>query len=118
MYQMPSNKANEQLYRNRVTGCSYMTAMVLLTAYSIHRPKHRDLSLDSHLVEIGLRTIDKMAKETEKNEMLKSFQATCTELHQRTQQRCAEASIMIDNVDCSSCIVDIHHGSEGNRHHI
>ena len=62
-----------------------MTAMVLLTANSMHRPKHSDLSLDSHLVEIGLQTIDKMVKETE-NETLQSFQATCTELHQRTQQ--------------------------------
>jgi hypothetical protein len=93
-----------------------MTAMVLLTANSMHRPKHGDLLLDSHLVEIGLQTIDKMVKETE-NEMLQSFQATCTELHQRTQQRCAEAAIMANNVDCSSCFVDIQHGVEGNSHH-
>lgn len=63
-----------------------MTAMVLLTANSMHRPKHGDMSLDNDLVEIGLQTIDKMVKETE-NEMLKSFQATCTELHQCKQQR-------------------------------
>lgn len=75
-----------------------MTAMVLLTANSMHRPKHSDLSLDSYLVEIGLQTIDKMVKET-KNEMLQSFQATCTELHQRTQQRYTEANIMANNVD-------------------
>ncbi|KAH7120847.1 fungal-specific transcription factor domain-containing protein [Dendryphion nanum] len=84
-----------------ISGCSYMTAMVLLTANSMHRPKHGDLSLDNHLVEIGLRTINTMAKDTE-NEILQSFQATCTELHQRTQQRCAEAAIMASNADGTS----------------
>jgi hypothetical protein len=97
-------------------GCSYMTAMVLLTANSMHRPKHGDLFLDSHLVEIGLQTIDKMVKETE-NEWLQSFQATCTELHQHAQQRCAEAAIMANDADCSSCFVDIQHGVEEDRHH-
>ncbi|KAK2802788.1 hypothetical protein FQN51_004316 [Onygenales sp. PD_10] len=81
--------------------------------FCMHRPKHGDLSLDSHLVEIGLQRIDKMAKETE-NEALQSFQATCTELHQRMQQRCAEAAIMANNVDCSSCFVNTQHGVEGN----
>lgn len=93
-----------------------MTAMVLLTANSMHKPKHDDLSLDSHLVEIGLRTIGIMVKKTE-NEKLQSFQATCTELHQRTQQRCAEAAIMANNVDRSSCFVDIQYGVEGNSQH-
>lgn len=93
-----------------------MTAMVLLTANIMHRPKHGDLSLNNHLVEIGLQTIDQFRKET-KNEMLQSFQATCTELHQRTQQGCAEAAIMANNVDCSSCTIDIQHGIEGNSQH-
>jgi hypothetical protein len=93
-----------------------MTAMVLLTANSMHRPNHGALSLDIHLVESGLRTIDKMAKEAE-NETLKSFQTTCTELHQRTQQRCAEAAIMANSVEFLSGFEDIHRGIEGNRHH-
>lgn len=93
-----------------------MTAMVLLTANSIHRPRHGDFSLDSYLVEIGLQIIDKLAKETE-NEMLQSFQATCTELHQRTQQRCVEAAIMANNVHYSTCFGDIQYGIEGNSLH-
>jgi hypothetical protein len=92
-----------------------MTAMVLLTANSMHRPRHNDLSLDNHLVEIGLQKIDKMAKETE-SEMLQSFQATCTELHQRTQQRCSEAAIMASNIDYSS-FIDMPHGIEGHSLH-
>lgn len=83
-----------------------MTAMVLLIANSMHRPKHSDLSLDSHLVEIGLQTVDSMVKETG-SDMLRSFQATCTELHQRMQQRCAEAAVMANQVGSSSCFIDI-----------
>lgn len=83
-----------------------MSAMVLLTANSMDKPNHGDLSLDSHLVETGLRTISTMAKETE-NKKIQSFQATFIELHQRTQERCAEAAIMANNVDGSSRFVDI-----------
>ncbi|KAH8799847.1 fungal-specific transcription factor domain-containing protein [Xylogone sp. PMI_703] len=97
------------------TGCSYMTAMLLLTANSMHRPEHSNVSLDSNLVETGLQTVDKMARETE-SEMLQSFQATCTELHQRTQQRCAEAAIMANSVNCSSYFVGMQYGIEGNSH--
>jgi hypothetical protein len=92
-----------------------MTAMVLLTANSLHKLNHGDLSLDRHLVEIGLQTINQMAKETE-SEMLQSFHATCTELHQRTQQRCAEAAIMANNVDYSSRYVHTQHRVEENSH--
>jgi len=93
-----------------------MTAMVLLTANSMHKPTHGDLFLDNYLVEVGLQKIDKMVKETD-NEMLRSFQATCTELHQHTQQRCAEAAIMANTADPSSYSVGIQHGIEGNSHH-
>jgi hypothetical protein len=96
-------------------GCSYITAMVLLAANSMHRPKHGNLALDSHLVEIGLQTIDKMVKET-RNKMLQSFQDTCTELHQRMQERCVEAIIRANNVNCSSRSEDILYGIEGNSH--
>lgn len=75
-----------------------MTAMLLLTANSLHRPEHRDMVLDIHLVDIGLQTVDGFVKETG-DERLLSFQATCTELHQRAQQRRAETVIMADNAD-------------------
>lgn len=78
-----------------------MTAMVLLTANNMHKPKHNDLSLDSKLVETALHKIDTMAKET-KSEAVESFQVTCTELHQRTQQRCAELAMMANNVNYPS----------------
>ena len=81
----------------------------------MYRPKHGELSLDSHLVEIGLHTIDKMVKET-KNKILQSSQATCAELHQRMQQRCAEA-VIANKVDFSSRVEDVLHVIEGNSHH-
>ncbi|PTB42725.1 hypothetical protein M441DRAFT_57394 [Trichoderma asperellum CBS 433.97] len=95
------------------TGCSYMTAMVLLTANSMHRPQHNKLALDSQLIEVGLQTLEKMVQETG-SEMLKSFQATCAELYQHTQRRCDEAAIIANNVDYSSVFLDTNYGSEEN----
>jgi hypothetical protein len=81
---------------NRTVGCSYMTAMVLLVANSMQSPRHDDLPLDNHLVVVGLQTVDRIANETG-NKAIQSFQRTCTELHQRTQQMCAEAAIVAAN---------------------
>ncbi|KAF1849108.1 uncharacterized protein K460DRAFT_278392 [Cucurbitaria berberidis CBS 394.84] len=97
------------------TGCTYMTAMVLLIANSMHRPKHSDSSLDRQLVDFGLQTVDRMVKETE-NETIRSCQATFAELHQLMQKRCAESAITANNVDWASCLVDMQHGIEGNSH--
>lgn len=69
-----------------------MTAMVILTANSMHTPQHNHLILDIQLIEAGLQVVDKMVQETG-SEMLKSFEATCAELHQHTQRRCLEATI-------------------------
>ncbi|KAF2435307.1 hypothetical protein EJ08DRAFT_580643 [Tothia fuscella] len=99
------------------TGCSYMTSMVLLTANSMHKPIHSDLSLDKYLVEVGLRTVDKIAKDTG-SEMLQSFQETCTELHERTQQKRAEAAGIANSVESSSYFVNLQHSLEGNNPHI
>jgi hypothetical protein len=94
-----------------------MTAMVLLTANSMHTPTHDDFFFDSHLVETGLEIIKDIMKETE-SETLRSFQAVCTELHQRMQQKCAEAvAIMPDTVDYSACFIDTQHEIEGISHH-
>lgn len=93
-----------------------MTAMVLLTANSMHKLQHNNLALDSQLVEVGLQTIEKMAQETG-SEVLKSFQATCAELHQHTQRRCVEATIMANNVDYSSLCLDTQYGSEENSNY-
>lgn len=83
-----------------------MTSVVLLIANSMHRPKHGDLSLDSHLVENGLQSMSEMIKETE-NEALQSFLATCTEMHQSMQQRCAAAAMIANGVVSSLFPADI-----------
>lgn len=88
-----------------------MTAMVLLTVNSMHRPQHNKLALDSQLIEVGLQTLETMVQETG-SEMLKSFQATCAELHQHTKRRCNEEAIIANSVDYSSVFLDTHYGSE------
>jgi hypothetical protein len=75
-----------------------MTAMMLLVANSMHKPRHDNLFLDNHLVENGLQIVNKMVKETD-SELLRSFQITCSELHQRTQEKCALAA---DDFDWAS----------------
>ena len=101
-HRTPLNNTNQEYSGIRMTGCSYMTAMVLLTANSMHRPRHGDLSLDRYLVESGLRTVDRLVKEIGNNGTLQSFRMTCTELHQRTQERCAEAAITVKTVGSST----------------
>lgn len=63
-----------------------MTAMMLLTANSMHKPQHDKLSIDKQLVDDGLQVIDRIVEETE-NEALRSFQGTCAELLQHALQR-------------------------------
>ena len=61
-----------------------MTAMVVLTANSMHKPQHDDLVSDKELVSDGLQFLDKMVEDN-KCEVLRTFHQTCTELHQRVQ---------------------------------
>ncbi|KAJ4983981.1 fungal specific transcription factor domain-containing protein [Stagonosporopsis vannaccii] len=72
------------------TGCSYMTAMVLLTVNNMHRPRHSKLPLDDRLVEAGLEKVSQLASETD-SQTLQSFQAGFTEIFQHTQQKSAAA---------------------------
>lgn len=99
----------------RATGCTYMTAMVILTANGMHKPQHNNLVSDIRLIEAGLQTVDKMVQETG-SEMLKSFQATCAELHQHTQRRCLEAAIMANDVDYTSSFLATQNSSDSNGH--
>lgn len=78
-----------------------MTAMVLLTANSMHEPKHSDSFLDNHLVEIGLQKVRQMVMESE-SKTLQSFQATFIEIYHYSQQRCAKAARLASNADNSS----------------
>ena len=70
----------------------------------MHDPKHDNLFLDNDLIENGLQLVDKMAKETG-NDMLRSFQATCTELHQHMQRKCAEVGIVTSDREHSSHLI-------------
>lgn len=74
-----------------------MTAIMILTANSMYDPKHDNLFSDSYLVKNELQIVDKMAKETG-SDMLQSFQATCTELYQYLQRKCAKAGIIANDI--------------------
>ena len=75
-----------------------MTAMILLTAYSMHKPGHDNSSLDKRLVDTGLQTLDRMVGATN-IAMLRSTRAICVELHQRAQQMRGEAIMMAKERD-------------------
>ena len=73
-----------------------MTAMVLLTANSMRRPRHEKMAFDSQLVSSGLEMVQTMAAQTG-NDGLQSFRDTCGELHQEAQRRSLIASSMEAN---------------------
>jgi hypothetical protein len=89
-----------------------MTAMVLLVANSMHKPRHSNVFLDNHLVEGGLQTVGRMVKETE-SELLRSYHTTCTELLQRTREKCAKAAIMAKKAEWASSAVNAWCGVDG-----
>lgn len=93
-----------------------MTAMTLLTAYSMQNPMHDKSSLDRQLVDAGLRLVDRMVDET-KHEDLRSFRETCAELHQRAQQKRRGQVNMMDNGPDFSNLLDTHWGSEQSTSH-
>ena len=67
--------------------------MMLLTANSMHIPQHDNASMDIQLVDVGLRTVDRIVAETG-SKVLQSFQEICAELHQRAQHMCGQAIMM------------------------
>jgi hypothetical protein len=71
---------------------------MLLKANTMHESQYDKLSLDSQLVEAGLRTVDTMVEETQ-SEILRSFRATCAELNQNSLRRRVEATIMGKDAD-------------------
>ncbi|ORX92702.1 hypothetical protein BCR34DRAFT_250669 [Clohesyomyces aquaticus] len=83
------------------TGCTHMTAMLLLIFNGMQRPQHNQLSLDNKLVDTGLQMLDQVAEETQ-SEIVRSFHKTCTGLRQDAQQRCDEASVMANILDLST----------------
>ncbi|KAH7122740.1 fungal-specific transcription factor domain-containing protein [Dendryphion nanum] len=81
-----------------MTGCTHMTAILLLTFNSMQRPQHDLLSLDNELVDKGLQMLDRVEEETQ-SEIVRSFRKTCTGLHRDAQQRRAEASVMANSLN-------------------
>lgn len=83
---------------DRTTGCSHMTAMLLLTFNSLQRPQHDQLAVDNPLVDRGLQMLEQVAEETQ-SEIVRSFRKTCAGLHQDVQRRQAEASVLANSLD-------------------
>lgn len=67
-----------------------MTAMMLLVANNLHRPKHSNTSLDNHLVQVGLARVDEILREVE-DPGIQSFRTSCTELHWLVQTKGLES---------------------------
>ena len=72
----------------------------------MHNSLHDNASLDKQLVDIGLRTVDKMVEETN-SKVLQSFQETCAELHQRAQHMRGQAVMMAHERDFFSHLPDV-----------
>lgn len=58
--------------------------MMLLMANSMHISQHVNAVLDTHLVDPGLLTVDKMVEQTN-NSVFRFYRGTCTELHSWAQ---------------------------------
>ncbi|RVX74936.1 hypothetical protein B0A52_01213 [Exophiala mesophila] len=67
-------------------GCSYMTAMLLLIANTMHNPRHELAADDDPLVQAALVQLDRIVDET-KVDRLRSFHDICLDLHQHAQQK-------------------------------
>lgn len=80
--------------------------MTLLTANAMYKPQHDKTSLDKQLVDAGLQRLDKMVDENN-SEVLRSFQKTCSELHQQAQQMRGQA-IMANKHNFFSHLPDAH----------
>ncbi|KIW21657.1 hypothetical protein PV08_02237 [Exophiala spinifera] len=78
------------------TGCSYMTAMVSLTANTMQNSLHGFATVDSQLVDTALGRLGSIVQETN-NEELRSFHKNCIELHQSTQQKRRNLTTMFDD---------------------
>lgn len=73
-----------------------MTAMMLLTANTMHRPDHGYYSLDSQLIDVGMKTVDRMA-EGSKSDALEAFKVTFVELRRDAWRRHRAAITMVNS---------------------
>jgi hypothetical protein len=73
-----------------------MTSMMFLTAHSMYNPQHENWLLDEKLVDTGLLLIGRMADETD-CEVVRSFQETCSIMHQNLQQQRKQGAVPSTN---------------------
>ncbi|KAL5376202.1 hypothetical protein DPSP01_010667 [Paraphaeosphaeria sporulosa] len=83
------------------TGCTHMTAMMLLTFNGLQNPLGDELLSDDKLVENGLKMLDRMLEETQ-HEVVRSFRYACGSLHDASKRRRAEASFIASSMDLSA----------------
>ncbi|KAF2648394.1 hypothetical protein K491DRAFT_642581 [Lophiostoma macrostomum CBS 122681] len=86
------------------TGCSHMTAILLLTFNNMQEPKHDQLSLDYQLVERGLQMLDRVGEENQ-SEVVRSFHKTCAWLHRDAQRKRSGDTVMESSVDLPAWFV-------------
>lgn len=72
-----------------------MTAIMLLTANTMHRPDHGYYSSDSHIIDVGMKTVDLIA-DGSGNDTIKAFRATLVELRHDAWRRHKAATVMVD----------------------
>ncbi|KAF2442865.1 hypothetical protein P171DRAFT_433247 [Karstenula rhodostoma CBS 690.94] len=87
------------------TGCTHMTAIMLLTFNCLQNPHSDEISSDDKLVEDGLRMLGRMVEKTQ-SEVVRSFRHACGNLHRDSQRRRAEVSVMANCLDLSEYLVD------------
>lgn len=73
-----------------------MTAMMLLIANTMHRPDHGYYSLDSQLIDVGMKTVDRMA-DGRRNDVLEVFRVTFVELRRDAWRRHKAATTMVNS---------------------
>ena len=91
------NAANND---NRILTCSYITAVMLLIANSMHTPRHEHELTDRKLVDTGLRTLSAMVQESDSG-TLRHFQDACIELDRGAKWRGSVAITTTSNRDSS-----------------
>ncbi|KAJ4292762.1 hypothetical protein N0V90_009425 [Kalmusia sp. IMI 367209] len=87
------------------TGCSHMTAMMLLTFNGMQRPQHDKLFSDNQLVDNGLRMLDQVLEETH-SEVVRSFRDACAKLHWDSRGRRAEATVIAKDLEIPTHLVN------------
>ena len=75
-----------------------MTAMMLLIANTMHRPDHSHYLLDSQLIDVGMKTVDRMA-DGSRNDALEAFRVTFVELRRDAWHRHRAAATIVNSSD-------------------